>query len=211
MSIALDYFQVILFREYIKLYEVSEVSERLYSPISIGVLFIVSKIINSLIYQQCSQQQVNHLWSKSYVGFKTSLELNCMLYNKVLKEHPANLSGKTNKADIINLMQIDSTKISDMMLTTPRILIIPFQIASIVYLLFEFFGISFIFGVITLILFISFSFYLQTKFRKYQKEMLKKKDARMRVTTEMINSLKILKMYSWEDEYLERVIFYFIR
>ena len=61
MSIALDYFQVILFREYIKLYEVSEVSERLYSPISIGVLFIVSKIINSLIYQQCSQQQVNHL------------------------------------------------------------------------------------------------------------------------------------------------------
>ena len=46
---------------------------------------------------------------------------------------------------------------------------------------------------------------MQRKFRLNQKEMLKKKDARMKVTSEMINSLKILKMYSWEDEYLQRV------
>lgn len=46
---------------------------------------------------------------------------------------------------------------------------------------------------------------MQRKFRLNQKEMLKKKDARMRVTSEMINSLKILKMYSWEEEYLQRV------
>ncbi len=123
----------------------------------------------------------------------------------MLKEHPASFKGKSNNGEIITLMQIDSQKIANMMTTTPRILIIPFQITTIIYLLFKFFGISFIFGLITMIIFLIINFFMQRKFRLNQKEMLKKKDARMKVTSEMINSLKILKMYSWEEEYLKRV------
>lgn len=115
------------------------------------------------------------------------------------------MKEKHSHGEIINLMQIDSQKIANMMLNTPRLAIIPFQIIIIMYMLFNFFGISFLFGVVTLLLFIGLNFYLQKMFRRNQKEMLKKKDNRMRVTGEMINSLKILKMYSWEDEYLSRV------
>ena len=38
-----------------------------------------------------------------------------------------------------------------------------------------------------------------------QKDLLKRKDNRMKITSETINSLKILKLYGWEDEFLERV------
>jgi len=58
ISIGLDTLQVILLREYIKLYEVTE---REYSPTFIGIIFIVSRILNSLIYQQCSLIQVIHI------------------------------------------------------------------------------------------------------------------------------------------------------
>ncbi len=133
-------------------------------------------------------------------------ELNAFIYEKVLKENPASLMGKSNQGEIINFLQVDSMKISMMMISSPGILVIPFQIIIFIYLLFRFFGISFLFGLITLIIFLSINFYIQNLYRIMQKDLLKRKDNRMKITSETINSLKILKLYGWEDEFLERVI-----
>ena len=132
-------------------------------------------------------------------------ELNAFIYEKVLKENPASLKGKSNQGEIINFLQVDSMKISMMMISSPGILVIPFQIIIFIYLLFRFFGISFLFGLITLIIFLSINFYIQNLYRIMQKDLLKRKDNRMKITSETINSLKILKLYGWEDEFLERV------
>jgi ATP-binding cassette subfamily C (CFTR/MRP) protein 1 len=115
------------------------------------------------------------------------------------------LKGKSNQGEIINFLQVDSMKISMMMISSPGILVIPFQIIIFIYLLFRFFGISFLFGLITLIIFLSINFYIQNLYRIMQKDLLKRKDNRMKITSETINSLKILKLYGWEDEFLERV------
>jgi ATP-binding cassette subfamily C (CFTR/MRP) protein 1 len=131
--------------------------------------------------------------------------LNAFIYEKVLKENPASLKGKSNQGEIINFLQVDSMKISMMMISSPGILVIPFQIIIFIYLLFRFFGISFLFGLITLIIFLSINFYIQNLYRIMQKDLLKRKDNRMKITSETINSLKILKLYGWEDEFLERV------
>ncbi len=131
--------------------------------------------------------------------------MNAFIYEKVLKENPASLKGKSNQGEIINFLQVDSMKISMMMISSPGILVIPFQIIIFIYLLFRFFGISFLFGLITLIIFLSINFYIQNLYRIMQKDLLKRKDNRMKITSETINSLKILKLYGWEDEFLERV------
>ena len=122
-----------------------------------------------------------------------------------MKESPASLKGKSNQGEIINFLQVDSMKISMMMISSPGILIIPFQILIYIYLLFRFFGISFLFGFLALLIFISINFYIQNLYRILQKELLKRKDARMKITSETINSLKIIKLYAWEEEFLERV------
>jgi hypothetical protein len=70
ISIGLDTLQVILLREYIKLYEVTE---REYSPTFIGIIFIVSRIMNSLIYQQCSLIQVINVLYRVMLGIRLLL------------------------------------------------------------------------------------------------------------------------------------------
>ena len=139
------------------------------------------------------------------MGYKAVSELNAIIYEKVLKENPASLKGKSNQGEIINFLQIDTMKISMMMISSPGILVIPFQIGIYIYLLFMFFGISFIFGFVALLIFLSINFYIQNLYRILQKELLKRKDSRMKITSETIKSLKILKLYAWEDEFLHRV------
>jgi ABC-type bacteriocin/lantibiotic exporter with double-glycine peptidase domain len=128
-----------------------------------------------------------------------------------MKESPSSLKGKSNQGEIINFLQVDSMKISMMMTSSPNMLVTPVLISIYTYLLFKFFGIAFLYGFIALIIFISINFYIQNLYRIKQKELLKRKDERIKITSETINSLKILKLYAWEDEFLERVIIYLQR
>ena len=41
--------------------------------------------------------------------------------------------------------------------------------------------------------------------RTVQKQVMKSKDARMKVSTEAINNIKMIKLYSWQDNFLERI------
>jgi len=38
------------------------------------------------------------------------------------------------------------------------------------------------------------------------KQELKAKDERLKITTETINSIKILKLYAWDETFLKRVL-----
>ena len=72
-------------------------------------------------------------------------------------------------------------------------------------MLFKFFGWNLIFGLITLIFFLYLNFKLQTKMKKLMVNQMKVKDKRMKIITETFNNIKILKLYSWEDEFLNRI------
>lgn len=58
ISMGLDIFQVILFREYISLYESNDKSQGDFSLLQLGIFFLASKIISSLINKQVSVSQV---------------------------------------------------------------------------------------------------------------------------------------------------------
>jgi hypothetical protein len=46
---------------------------------------------------------------------------------------------------------------------------------------------------------------LQKTRAKYQKEILIKKDRRMSTTTQAFEMIKIIKLYSWEDYFLNKI------
>ena len=54
-------------------------------------------------------------------------------------------------------------------------------------------------------MFVLINFFLQRKFKKYQKIRQKEIDKRLKVTTETLFNLKVLKLYSWEDFFLEKI------
>jgi len=123
-----------------------------------------------------------------------------------MKASPASFTQKSKEGEIINFIQVDSPKISNALILSPGLLITPIQIIVYTYMLFDLFGYPFLFGFGTLLIFMIINFVIQNSNRKLVKKMLSRKDKRLKVTTETVNHLKILKLYAWEDEFLNRVI-----
>lgn len=185
-----------LFREYIKHFDKTYESQ--YSIMQVGVAYFSLKIL-AIFFSRRNQMYQN------FIGFKSGNELNAFIYDKVLRASPASMTEKSKEGEIINFMQVDSVKLTFTMTMSPAIFTIPIQIVVYIYLLFLYLGISFIAGFVTLIIFLIINFIIQGRQRTVQKEIMKKKDDRMKVTTETFNSLKVLKLYGWEDEFLNRI------
>jgi ABC-type multidrug transport system fused ATPase/permease subunit len=148
------------------------------------------------IFQRKTTQFLND------VGNKSSVELNNLIYDKLLKLSP---SINIKAGDIYNYLQSDSHKLSKLMSSCPNIISVPFLIIMYNYLLFKYMGISFIIGFIVMILFLIINYYYRKQFSKYLELYLKMSDKRMRVTTETFNNLKVIKLYGWDRFFLEKI------
>ena len=132
---------------------------------------------------------------ESYTGiysYKIIAQLDLLIYDKLLRISPyANCS----EGALVNFIQSDAEAFGEFFTYTPTTLVLPFQIMFYSYLLFIYFGWTFIFGVLTLVIIIFAFIYLQKIRNKYQKEMLIKKDRRMKTTTQIFEKIKIVKLY----------------
>jgi ABC-type multidrug transport system fused ATPase/permease subunit len=161
----------------------------------VGILYLSVRFLNYIL-QRKTTQFLND------VGNKSSVELNNLIYDKLLKLSP---SINVKAGDIYNYLQSDSHKLSKLMSSCPNIISVPFLIIMYNYLLFKYMGISFIIGFIVMIIFLIINYYYRKQFSKYLKLYLKKSDKRMRVTTETFNNLKVIKLYGWDDMFLEKI------
>ena len=193
--------QIIIFREYMKKFNKENNEENFFSKfnhIEIGIFYLFLRLIEILFTRKSNELQ-------NLLGFKSGIEFMCLIYEKILKISSAEMKNKINSGEIINFIQVDALKLTNLMLECSELLTLPFLIISYSYMLFKFFGISFIFGLFTLIAFLLINFLFQKKFKKIQKDQMKLKDKRMKIISETINNIKILKLNCWEDEFLKRI------
>lgn len=167
--------------------------------IKISAILIGGKTMSIFLFRQYSIFESN-------IAMESVLKLNCFIFDKILKTSPASNQKKSGQGEIINFVQVDSPKLGNMLRYCPLILIYPIMIVVYIVILFYFLGISFLFGMIPLVLFIIVNFFMYRTYSGLEHDLLLKKDKRMKVTTETFEALKLLKMYSWEDEFRKRVI-----
>ena len=159
------------------------------------VLLLINYFIYTIIFR--SNETYTAIFS-----YKLISQLDVFLYDKLLRISPySNIS----EGSLVNFIQSDAESFGEFFTYTPATLVLPFQIMFFIYILFTYFGFAFVFGIITLIL-IFFIFASLQKIRaKYQKEILAKKDRRMSTTTQAFEMIKIIKLYSWEDYFLNKI------
>ena len=138
------------------------------------------------------------------LSFRTKAQLNLLLYDKLLKI-PMFSTGKFTEGQIINLFQLDSEAFGDLIIYSTYVIMVPIRVIYSVYLLFSFFKLSFIPGIIILIIFgIIFAIYGR-KEEKLQHENMKATDERMNITSKAFDMIKIIKLYSWEKFFKEKI------
>ena len=190
-----DSLNILLYSQVVDNLDKSENSKPMFTLFTSMALLLVNYFIYTIIFR--SNETYTAIFS-----YKLISQLDVLLYDKLLRISPySNIS----EGSLVNFIQSDAESFGEFFTYTPATLVLPFQILFFIYILFNFFGFSFIFGIITLIL-IFFIFASLQKIRaKYQKEIMTKKDRRMSTTTQAFEMIKIIKLYSWEDYFLNKI------
>ena len=194
-----EYFQILLIKGYIDYFD----SKKPFLGISnlkyLGIIFIILQLLSIYI-------NLHNMMIEQIIGLKSNYQLNILIFQKILKNSPSGFIKKAKQGQIINFIDNDSNKLSDLIKYIPGILINPIKIIGYVYLLFDFFGLSFLFGLIVLIIMIGINILIFNQYNILEKEFMKRKDERMKLTSETFENIKILKLYNWESKFEEKIL-----
>ena len=198
---SLKYFQIYFYDSIIQYFEYYHSPDKYtppFLPIYINALgLVLIKISKTFFHHQVK-------FISSLLGVKAANAVTALIYDKVTKTSIF-IKSQISEGEILNFIQVDSEKLNFLFTSLPKILTVPFNLLVSFYALFIFFGKSFIFGLIVLFIMILIIWYIQYRYLLNTKEMLKKKDKRMRLTTHTFHIIKILKLFGWEDEFRENI------
>ena len=82
---------------------------------------------------------------------------------------------------------------------------IPIQVIIAIYLLWNQLGVATIAGVTVMILLIPVNAYFSKKIRLIHNEVMIFKDKRIKLMNEILNGIKVLKLYAWEKSFNDQI------
>lgn len=130
------------------------------------------------------------------IGVKSTNAMIAMIYAKQFR-----ITSSTNKrfssGEMVNFVQVDANKLAMLSQTLPYVMKLPILCSICFVVLFVYLGLSFFSGVAVFLVTFFVNMYLGNTTAKLQKEFMKKQDARVNITTESLNNIKMLKLYSW--------------
>ncbi|XP_068597286.1 ATP-binding cassette sub-family C member 2 [Brachionichthys hirsutus] len=162
-----------------------------------AVLLLFLSILQSIFLQQYFQRCF-------VLGMKVRTAIMATVYKKAMV-----LSNEARKestvGETVNLMSADAQRFNDITNFIHLLWSCPLQILlSIVFLWLEL-GPSVLAGLAVMVVMVPINALIASKARKIQIENMKFKDERLKVMNEILNGIKILKLYAWEPSFQTHV------
>ncbi|RKF64499.1 ATP-dependent bile acid permease [Erysiphe neolycopersici] len=113
---------------------------------------------------------------------------------------------QANVGTIINLMSVDSFKVSEVTAYLYYLLAsAPAQLIIAVYLLYQILGYSSIPGIIVMVILIPINTILARGFGHYQKKIMTATDKRIETTNEVLQNIRVIKYFAWEQRFAKKI------
>uniref|UniRef100_A0A3B3XJ48 ABC transmembrane type-1 domain-containing protein n=1 Tax=Poecilia mexicana TaxID=48701 RepID=A0A3B3XJ48_9TELE len=107
--------------------------------------------------------------------------------------------------EIVNLMSVDAQRFMDLVTYINMVWSAPLQVVLALYFLWQNLGPSVLAGVAVMVLMVPINAVIAMKTKTYQVAQMKSKDSRIKLMNEMLNGIKVLKLYAWELAFKEKV------
>jgi len=174
------------------------------------ITFLKSLSLNQLILLMILYKMISLILNRQtqfiseMLSIRTTTQLNLLIYDKLLKIPTFNM-GKFNEGKIINLFQIDSESFGEFIINASLIILVPFKIIYSSYLLVIYFKFAFFPGILILIILAVLFCVFGHKQKIYHKECMKATDERMNITSKTFDMIKMIKLYSWEKIFKQKI------
>ncbi|RDI78769.1 hypothetical protein Vi05172_g11350 [Venturia inaequalis] len=165
--------------------------------------FLIAMAMFSVSFTQsvCNNQFMNWIFELSST-IKAGLIAN--IYKKAMRLSNAGREAKST-GDIVNLMAVDTQRISDLSRQGHQLWSSPFQIILCMGSLFHLLGWVGLAGVVVMAVMVPVNIFIAGIMKKFQHVQMKNKDERTRVTTEILNNIKSIKLYSWTSAFADKL------
>ncbi|GAB1862709.1 Sodium leak channel non-selective protein [Camponotus japonicus] len=143
-------------------------------------------------------------WNMNY---KTGLRLKsacvALLYRKIIR---LNSLGNKSTGEVINLFCNDSQRLFDVIIYGPMIISGPIAIScGIIYVLWLFNPIALI-GIVAFLSFYPCQYFISRATGYFRSKSVNITDTRVRLMSEILECIKLIKMYSWEKYFSQKLL-----
>lgn len=170
-------------------------------PVIRGAAIAIAMFAVSLSQTVCLHQYFQRAFE---TGMRVKSSLTALIYVKSMKLSNEGRASKST-GDIVNYMAVDTQRLQDLTQYGQMLWSAPFQIILCMVSLYQLVGISMLAGVGAMVLMIPINGLIARLMKRLQKEQMKNKDSRTRLTTEILNNMKSIKLYAWSTAFINKL------
>ncbi|GAA5854514.1 hypothetical protein JCM9279_000825 [Rhodotorula babjevae] len=137
-------------------------------------------------------------------GMRVRTGLISLIYKKALVLAPAERGGRLT-GDIVNLQSTDATRLQDLCTYGQIAWSGVYQITLAFISLYSLLGFTMLVGVGVMIASMPLTAAIARYQTKLQRQQMKNKDARTSIMSEILNNIRSIKLYAWEDSFAQRL------
>ncbi|XP_043918031.1 ATP-binding cassette sub-family C member 3 [Protopterus annectens] len=167
-----------------------------------GFLLAASMFLCSVIQTIILHQHFQYCF---VTGMRLRTAIVGIIYRKALVITNSAKRSST-VGEIVNLMSVDAQRFMDQTTFLNMLWSAPLQICLALYFLWQTLGPPVFAGFAVMILLIPINAAIAIKTRKFQVEQMQYKDSRIKLMNEILNGIKVLKLYAWEPSFQAKVL-----
>ncbi|KAL7748549.1 hypothetical protein RI367_005960 [Sorochytrium milnesiophthora] len=137
-------------------------------------------------------------------GMRLRTAMVTAIYRKSLRLSSSSRQNYST-GEIVNHMSVDAQRFNDLCSYLHILWSGPFQIALALYFLYQSLGPSIFAGVGIMLLMVPINGAFARRQQALQKRQMRNKDSRLKLMDEVLNGIKVIKLYAWEKFFMKRI------
>lgn len=140
----------------------------------------------------------------SKVALSARAALVSAIYGKALQVSGSSLAG-CSLGELVNLMSADADRVVNFCNSFHELWSMPFRFAVALYLMYLQVGVAVVGGLSVTLLLVPFNKFLASRILSNNEKMLRCKDSRVKLMTEILFGIRVIKFYAWEPHFSQKV------
>ncbi|KAI1710035.1 ABC transporter transmembrane region domain-containing protein [Ditylenchus destructor] len=134
----------------------------------------------------------------SFISFcNIRLALITAIFNKMLRLS-SSAKSRYSAGEIINIITTDVDRVRNFWSDIYDVIYSPLMTVGCLVGLYYVIGVNTVYGIVVLLLVLPVNYFLYKQMNKYEEVQMEYKDARLKLTNDILSGMKVLKLYAWE-------------